>query len=109
MPHEGGGVEDLPDSISSYLPHQINITAANYFGARNAIETLFQLVEYDDITNNYIMMGKASILDYPEYQHRGIMLDTSRNFIQTSVIKRIIDGMAHSKVCSECCNIVTNI
>ena len=80
------------------LFQQVNITAANYFGARNAIETLFQLVEYDDINNNYIMLGSANILDYPEFPHRGIMLDTSRNFIQKSVIKRIIDGMAHSKV-----------
>ena len=55
-------------------------------------------MEYDDINNNYIMLGSANILDYPEFPHRGIMLDTSRNFIQKSVIKRIIDGMAHSKV-----------
>ena len=55
-------------------------------------------MEYDDITNNYVMLGKASIIDYPEFLHRGIMLDTSRNFIKPRVIKRIIDGMAHSKV-----------
>ena len=77
---------------------QINISAANYFGARNAIETLFQLIEYDDIRNTYIILGVANIIDYPEFQHRGIMLDTSRNFIHKKVLKRIIAGLAHSKV-----------
>ena len=74
------------------------ISAANYFGARHGIETLFQLMEYDDITMNYIILNSAEIRDYPEFRHRGISLDTSRNFIEADTIKRIIDGMGHSKV-----------
>ena len=75
-----------------------DISAANYFGARHGIETLFQLMEYDDITMNYIILNSAEIRDYPEFRHRGISLDTSRNFIEPGTIKRIIDGMGHSKV-----------
>ena len=75
-----------------------DISAANYFGARHGIETLFQLMEYDDITMNYIILNSAEIRDYPEFRHRGISLDTSRNFIEADTIKRIIDGMGHSKV-----------
>ena len=75
-----------------------DISAANYFGARHGIETLFQLMEYDDITMNYIILNSAEIRDYPEFRHRGISLDTSRNFIAADTIKRIIDGMGHSKV-----------
>ena len=75
-----------------------DISAADYFGARHGIETLFQLMEYDDIYRNYIIVNSAEIRDYPEFRHRGISLDTSRNFIEADTIKRIIDGMGHSKV-----------
>ena len=75
-----------------------DISAANYFGARHGTETLFQLMEYDDITTKYIIVKSAEIRDYPEFRHRGITLDTSRNFIEPDTIKRIIDGMGHSKV-----------
>ena len=74
-----------------------DIKAANYFGARHGLETLFQLMEYDDIGRNYIILSSAEIRDYPEFRHRGISLDTSRNFIEPDVLKRILDGMGHSK------------
>ena len=75
-----------------------DIHASNYFGARHGIETLFQLMEYDDINKNYIIVKSAEIRDYPEFRHRGITLDTARNFIEPDTIKKIIDGMGHSKV-----------
>ena len=76
----------------------VDIVAENYFGARHAIETLFQLTEYDDVSHNYIILGAVAIRDYPEFRHRGITLDTARNYITVDVIKRILDGMAQSKV-----------
>jgi hexosaminidase len=75
-----------------------DITANNYFGARHGIESLFQLMEYDDIGHVFVILRGAEIKDYPEFKHRGITLDTSRNFMEPDVIKRIIDGMGHSKV-----------
>ena len=83
---------------SEFAKLRADISADNYFGARHGIETLFQLMEYDDITMNYIILNSAEIRDYPEFRHRGISLDTSRNFIEVDTIKRIIDGMGHSKV-----------
>ncbi len=46
----------------------------------------------------FVVLDDVDIRDYPEFVHRGIMLDTSRNFITVDVIKRLIRGMAHSKV-----------
>ena len=66
------------------------IKAASYFGARHGLETLFQLVQYADIGRNFIILSSAEIRDYPEFRHRGISLDTSRNFIEPDVIKRIL-------------------
>ena len=62
------------------------------------MDTLFQLIEYDDINETFIVLTQASINDAPEFVHRGFMLDTSRNFIETATIKRMFDAMAHAKV-----------
>ena len=75
-----------------------SIYAITYFGARHGLETLFQLIEYDDILHTFIIVDSAIIIDYPEFRHRGIMIDTAKNFVEPIVIKRIIDGMASSKV-----------
>ena len=74
------------------------ITAEGYFGARHGIESVFQLMEYDDLVQDFIMLSEATIEDEPEYQHRGISMDTSRNFMSKDVLKKIIDGMGASKV-----------
>merc|ERR1712117_868373 len=91
----------LPVSYSENEADKIlraDVRASNYFGARHGIETLFQLMEYDDINRNYIIVSSAEIRDYPEFRHRGITLDTARNFIEPDTIKKIIDGMGHSKL-----------
>ena len=86
----------------SYSPDEktllADITAADYFGARHALETLFQLTEYDEVAKSYAVLNEVEIQDYPEFPHRGLSLDTSRSFIEPEVILRIIDGMAHDKV-----------
>ena len=74
------------------------ISAHDYFGARHGMESLFQLIEFDEIGQTFVIMSDVDITDYPEFVHRGVSLDTSRNFVQVDVINRIIDGLAHSKV-----------
>jgi N-acetyl-beta-hexosaminidase len=36
--------------------------------------------------------------DQPAYPHRGLLIDTARNFITVPVIKRIIDAMSYDKL-----------
>ena len=56
------------------------IVATTFFGARHALETLSQLIVWDSDLSSLIMISDASIQDSPVYPHRGIMVDTSRNF-----------------------------
>ena len=65
------------------------ITASNYYGARHGIETLFQMILWDDKTHEYKMLNNVNITDGPEFSHRGISLDTVRNYIS-------LDKMAHT-------------
>jgi len=57
------------------------------------------LVDYDDVRRQFVVLSDVRITDRPEFPHRGILLDTSRSFMELDVIKRLIEGMALSKVC----------
>ena len=75
-----------------------NIQARTFFGARHGLETLSQLISYDETTNALQMISDAEISDSPKFKYRGVLLDTSRNFYSVKRILRLLDGMAHSKL-----------
>ncbi|XP_017890303.1 chitooligosaccharidolytic beta-N-acetylglucosaminidase [Ceratina calcarata] len=77
---------------------EATITANSYFGARHALETLSQMIVFDDLRNEIQIPSEISIVDGPVYPYRGLLLDTSRNFVDKSTILRTIDGMAMSKL-----------
>lgn len=74
------------------------IIAPNFFGARHALETLSQLIDFDEQRDALQVVASAAIQDAPAFKYRGILLDTSRNFIDIETIKRTIDGMAANKL-----------
>ncbi|KAI8827830.1 glycoside hydrolase superfamily [Chytriomyces cf. hyalinus JEL632] len=68
------------------------ITASTDIGAKYAIQSLSQLITKD----GHVVL--ASIKDAPTYPFRGFMLDTARNFFTVDDIKRVIDGLAATKM-----------
>lgn len=76
----------------------VQITAPTFFGARHALETLSQLIAWDDAQSSMIMNSDVDITDSPAYIHRGLIIDSSRNFITVPVIKKIIDAMSYDKL-----------
>jgi len=74
------------------------ITANTYFGARHALETLNQLIAYNDLNSKIHIASDVYIADGPKYPYRGILLDTSRNYVDKKTILRTIDSMAASKL-----------
>lgn len=85
---------------SVFLKFQVHVTifANNYFGARHGIETLSQLIVHDELYNEVKMIQEAHIIDGPAFVYRGILLDTSRNFIDKKTILRTIEAMGMSKL-----------
>ncbi|EFX60569.1 hypothetical protein DAPPUDRAFT_123698 [Daphnia pulex] len=73
----------------------VSITATTFFGARHAIETLSQIMAWDKTLESMIMLTDANISDSPAFVHRGLIIDTSRNFVSVPVIKKIIDAMSY--------------
>ncbi len=69
-------------------------TAAGLF---NGIQTLKQLIPLNiDKDKNRKIMG-CTIIDYPRFKWRGLMLDVSRHFFNVDDVKSFIDKMAEYK------------
>lgn len=77
---------------------EAQISANTYFGGRHGIETLSQLIVFDDLRNQVQIASEVYIVDAPTYPYRGILLDTSRNYVDKEMILRTIEGMAMSKL-----------
>uniref|UniRef100_A0A182NN29 beta-N-acetylhexosaminidase n=1 Tax=Anopheles dirus TaxID=7168 RepID=A0A182NN29_9DIPT len=79
------------------------IQANTVFGARHGCETLLQLfaVVNDNLNSanaSLHILSRAVIVDRPIYAHRGLLLDTARNFIPLKSLKRHLEAMAASKM-----------
>lgn len=74
------------------------ISATNFFGARHGLETLNQLIWYDEVYDVLRILHNVEIKDYPKFAYRGLMIDTARNYFPLSLIKKVVDGMAMSKL-----------
>lgn len=79
---------------------QVNITAQTYIGASYGLETLSQLIWIDSIGNYQTLriLHDIFVEDYPEFPHRGLMVDTARNFFPIHQLRNVINGMAACKL-----------
>jgi hexosaminidase len=75
----------------------LKISAKTFFGARHGLETISQLIFYDEVAEIFLI-SLMEIEDSPSFKHRGISVDTSRNFFSIEALKRNINGMAMVKM-----------
>ncbi|KAG0299827.1 hypothetical protein BGZ98_009725 [Dissophora globulifera] len=74
------------------------IRAKSLYGALHGMETFSQLVTKNPETGTKeIVRAPIIIHDRPLFSHRGLMLDTSRNYISMAAIYRTIDAMSMNK------------
>lgn len=76
----------------------VRIWSSTFFGTRHALETLSQLIVYDDDEQCLQIISFARISDKPMFQHRGLFLDTGRAFLSVDSLKRTIDAMSYNKL-----------
>lgn len=100
--NEGYSLDVINNGGISQIVAQI--VAETVFGARHGLETFTQLISPNtpDFSNQKTcglrLVTEATIKDQPVFGYRGLLLDTSRNFIPLEDIKRTIDGMAAAKL-----------
>jgi len=85
---------DSPDE-----PGRARIIAFSVWGILRGLESFSQLVytsPSQDGSLQYHVNG-TQIMDSPRFTHRGVMLDSSRHFLATSVIKENLDLMEMNK------------
>ncbi|XP_053950429.1 chitooligosaccharidolytic beta-N-acetylglucosaminidase [Anastrepha ludens] len=75
----------------------VEVKARTVYGARHALETLSNLITGSK-DNGLLMVKNADVRDGPVFSHRGLLLDTARNFIPLRMISRTLDAMAASKM-----------
>ena len=72
--------------------HSVRISAATVFGAVYAFESLSQLVE------GSTLMQEVSVRDAPNFNWRGLMVDTGRRFFPMPVLTNLLDTMLAVKL-----------
>ncbi|KXF83346.1 family 20 glycosylhydrolase [Enterovibrio coralii] len=75
--------------------NQIVLSADYPDGAIDGAETFLQLITFD---KNATFVPNVKIDDEPRFKHRGLLIDSSRHFVELDTIKRQIDGMASAKL-----------
>jgi hexosaminidase len=111
----------LPNELESRhsQPQGIRILAPTVYGVMHGLQTLLQLVEYyydhddendkDQEENKALLYSANSVVfnirhtpiyirDAPLYQHRGLLIDTSRHYLPWSLIYRNLQAMSLSKL-----------
>lgn len=76
---------------------QATLDAPTWVGALRGLETFSQLV-LSDGSKKGLVAHTVSITDEPAYGHRGVLLDTSRNYYPVEDILRTIDALAYNKM-----------
>ena len=75
------------------------LTAVSSIGVLRGLETFTQLFyQHSAGTFWYTPYAPVSIQDAPKFPHRGVMMDTARNFFPVEDILRTIDGIAWNKM-----------
>lgn len=84
--------------------YKIKITVNGIFitgqeeGLFYAVQTLLQLLPNQLSSNNEVKIPCIEIEDQPRYSYRGLLLDVSRHFFSTTVIKDLIKQMSYYKL-----------
>ncbi|XP_070687063.1 beta-hexosaminidase subunit alpha [Pempheris klunzingeri] len=93
---EGYPKEDSSERYNlSVSAGQASLNAETVWGAVRGLETFSQLVYQDDFDSYFV--NKTEIEDFPRFQFRGILLDTSRHYLPVQSILKTLDAMAYSK------------
>ncbi|KAJ1916125.1 Glucosamine-6-phosphate isomerase (Glucosamine-6-phosphate deaminase) (GNPDA) (GlcN6P deaminase) [Mycoemilia scoparia] len=91
---------DTDESYDLNIPAngEATLNANTVYGALRGLETYSQLITSNGKNAKVIRNTPISIKDSPRFPHRGILLDTARNFYPLDSIKRTIDAMSYNKL-----------
>ncbi len=74
---------------------RIKISAPTRKGVFNGAMTLLQVLESSEDSRS---APGLKIIDYPRFEHRGLLLDPARHFLGVAMVKQALDAMARVKM-----------
>lgn len=91
------GVDESYSLEITQFSTSVVVKTKTVWGALHAFTTLQQII-ISDGNGGLLVEQPVFINDYPNYPHRGILIDSGRNFISVNKICEQIDGLALSKL-----------
>ncbi|KAI1213780.1 glycoside hydrolase family 20 protein [Annulohypoxylon truncatum] len=92
------GDVDESYSLTLGINGKAKISAVSSTGVLRGLETFTQLFFEHSQGPIYTNLAPVQITDAPEYEHRGLLLDVSRNYLPLEAIYRTIDTLAWNKM-----------
>ncbi|XP_058058070.1 beta-hexosaminidase subunit beta-like [Anopheles bellator] len=86
--------EEYSVTVNDY---SATISSFSVWGILRGLETFSQLVVLSD-DGSTLRVNSTTISDGPRFSHRGLLVDTSRHFVDTRTLVKILDGMAYNKL-----------
>ena len=77
---------------------EVRLSAFHPAGQFRGLQTILQLLPLEKNPEGKLFIATGKIVDYPEYQYRGLMLDVSRHFFGVEDVKSYIDYLAAYKM-----------
>lgn len=85
-------------TVSVPISGDVVITANTSIGLSYGLTTFSQLFFQHSQGGVYTTLAPVEIFDTPMFSHRGLNMDTARNYFSTDDIKRTLDAMAFTKM-----------
>ncbi|XP_052892660.1 beta-hexosaminidase subunit beta-like [Anopheles moucheti] len=76
---------------------QALLSSFSVWGMLRALESFSQMVVLSD-DGSMLRINSTTVYDGPRFSHRGLLVDTSRHFVDTCTLVKILDGMAYNKL-----------
>ncbi|XP_077988447.1 beta-hexosaminidase subunit beta-like [Glandiceps talaboti] len=89
------GMESNETYALDIIAGSANLKAPSIWGVLRGLETFSQLVYMLD--DGRLAININTIIDWPRFKYRGILLDTGLHFITTPVLLQNLDAMAFNK------------
>ena len=74
------------------------VQAKSYAGVVYALESLAQLIRYDDKYDRYYAPSTCTVTDAPRFPHRGLLVDSGRHFLPVTLLKKTIRALRMNKM-----------
>ena len=89
---EALGIGTSENHTLAIAPPRATLTADTVFGALRGLESFSQLLRAD------MTIAEQTVVDFPRFAHRGVMLDSSRHFLPVAALTGFLEAMSYSKL-----------